>query len=31
LLEELVVRDLGADVRLNYDASGVRCSVTAAL
>jgi len=31
LLEELVVRDLGGDVKLNYDASGVRCSVTAAL
>jgi PAS domain S-box-containing protein len=31
LLEELVVRDLGGDTKLNYDASGVRCSITARL
>ena len=31
LLEELVVRDLGGDTKLNYDVSGVRCSITASL
>ena len=31
LLEELVVRDLGGDTKLTYDASGVRCSIAAAL
>jgi PAS domain S-box-containing protein len=31
LLEELVVRDLGGDTKLNYDVSGVRCSITARL
>jgi PAS domain S-box-containing protein len=31
LLEELVIRDLGGDMKLNYDASGVRCSIAAAL
>jgi PAS domain S-box-containing protein len=31
LLEELVVHDLGGDVKLNYDVSGVRCSIAAAL
>jgi hypothetical protein len=31
LLEGLVVRDLGGDTRLNYDVSGVRCSITAEL
>ena len=31
LLEELVVRDLGGDTKLTYDASGVRCRITAAL
>lgn len=31
LLEELVVHDLGGDVELNYDVSGVRCSIIAAL
>jgi PAS domain S-box-containing protein len=31
LLEELVVHDLGGAVKLSYDASGVRCSIAAAL
>ena len=31
LLEELVVRDLGGDTKLTYDAPGVRCRITAAL
>lgn len=31
LLEELVVYDLGGDTKLDYDISGVRCSITAAL
>jgi two-component sensor histidine kinase len=31
LLEELVARDLGGDTKLNYDVSGVRCSITARL
>ena len=31
LLEDLVVRDLGGDTKLNYDVSGVRCSITAEL
>jgi PAS domain S-box-containing protein len=31
LLEELVVHDLGGDVQLDYDVSGVRCSITAML
>ncbi len=31
LLEELVIRDLGGRTKLNYEASGVRCSITAAL
>ena len=31
LLEELIVCDLGGDTKLNYDASGVRCSITARL
>jgi PAS domain S-box-containing protein len=31
LLEELVVRDLGGGITLDYDAAGVRCSVTVAL
>jgi two-component sensor histidine kinase len=31
LLEELVVHDLGGAVKLDYDVSGVRCSISAAL
>jgi PAS domain S-box-containing protein len=31
LLEELVIRDLGGDMKLYYDASGVRCSIAATL
>jgi two-component sensor histidine kinase/PAS domain-containing protein len=31
LLEELVGRDLGGDVKLNFDVSGVRCGITAIL
>jgi two-component sensor histidine kinase len=31
LLEELLVHDLGGDVRLDYGVSGVRCSITAAI
>jgi len=31
LLEELVVHDLGGAVKLDYDVSGVRCSIVAAL
>jgi two-component sensor histidine kinase len=31
LLEELVGRDLGGDTKLNYDVSGVRCSISARL
>src|ERR1700733_3145265 len=31
LLEELVVHDLGGATKLNYDVSGVRCSITARL
>lgn len=31
LLEELVVHDLGGDIKLNYDVSGLRCSIVAAL
>jgi two-component sensor histidine kinase/PAS domain-containing protein len=31
LLEELVARDLGGNTKLNYDVSGVRCSITARL
>jgi two-component sensor histidine kinase len=31
LLEELVVRDLGGDLKLDYDMSGVRCSIAARL
>jgi PAS domain S-box-containing protein len=31
LLEELVVHDLGGKTKLNFDASGVRCSITARL
>ena len=31
LLEELVIRDLGGHTKLNYDVSGVRCRITAAL
>jgi PAS domain S-box-containing protein len=31
LLEELVVGDLGGNTKLNYDVSGVRCSITARL
>jgi PAS domain S-box-containing protein len=31
LLEELVGRDLGGVTKLNYDVSGVRCSITARL
>lgn len=31
LLEELVGRDLGGNVELNYDVSGVRCGITATL
>jgi two-component sensor histidine kinase/PAS domain-containing protein len=31
LLEDLVGRDLGGDVRLNYNVSGVRCGITATL
>jgi two-component sensor histidine kinase len=31
LLEDLVVRDLGGDTKLNYHVSGVRCNITARL
>jgi two-component sensor histidine kinase len=31
LLEELVVRDLDGNTKLDYDISGVRCSITARL
>ena len=31
LLEALVLRDLGGDVKLDYEASGVRCRITVAL
>jgi two-component sensor histidine kinase/PAS domain-containing protein len=31
LLEQLIVRDLGGDTRLDFDVSGVRCSITARL
>ena len=31
LLEELFIRDLGEDITVAYDASGVRCSVTATI
>jgi two-component sensor histidine kinase len=31
LLEELVVRDLGGDTKLDFDVSGVRCGITASL
>lgn len=31
LLEELVAHDLGGNIKQNYDISGVRCSITAAL
>jgi PAS domain S-box-containing protein len=31
LLEELVARDLGGDVKLDYDVSGLRCSIAVAL
>jgi PAS domain S-box-containing protein len=31
LLEELVSRDLGGETKLNYEISGVRCSITAKL
>jgi two-component sensor histidine kinase len=31
LLEEIVAHDLGGHTKLNYDASGVRCSITARL
>jgi two-component sensor histidine kinase len=31
LLEELVILDLGGGTKLNYDKSGVRCSITARL
>jgi two-component sensor histidine kinase len=31
LLEDLVVRDLGGDTKLNYDVAGVRCSISARL
>jgi two-component sensor histidine kinase len=31
LLEELVAHDLGGKTKLNYDASGVRCSIAARL
>jgi two-component sensor histidine kinase/PAS domain-containing protein len=31
LLEDLLVRDLGGATELNFDASGLRCSITAAL
>ena len=31
LIEELVVRDLGGDTKLTYDASGVRCRIAATL
>lgn len=31
LLEELVASDLGGDTKLNYNVSGVRCSITATL
>jgi PAS domain S-box-containing protein len=31
LLEELVARDLGGHTKLNYEASGLRCSITARL
>jgi len=31
LIEELVVRDLGGHINLNYDITGVRCNISAAL
>lgn len=31
LLEEFVGRDLGGNTKLNFDVSGVRCSITAML
>ena len=31
LLEDLLIRDLGGHTKLDYDASGVRCRITAAL
>jgi PAS domain S-box-containing protein len=31
LLEELVLHDLGGDIKLNYDVAGVRCSISATL
>jgi two-component sensor histidine kinase len=31
LLEELIVRDLSGDTRLNYDAFGLRCRISARL
>jgi PAS domain S-box-containing protein len=31
LLEELVIHDLGGEINLTYDVSGVRCSIAAAL
>jgi two-component sensor histidine kinase len=31
LLEELIVRDLSGDTRLNYDPSGLRCRISATL
>jgi two-component sensor histidine kinase len=31
LLEDLLIRDLGGHTKLDYDAAGVRCRITAAL
>ena len=31
LLEELVARDLGGGTELNYDAAGLRCSISVRL
>jgi two-component sensor histidine kinase len=31
LLEKLVVHDLGGDIKLDYEVSGVRCRITAKL